>query len=236
MEQILDGVKKTRKGKSYGKAIKIIEYDELKNLSNEELYSLIIDNLTVEAVPTSNKYKCRKSAEGLERILYKCPICGKLETIYTKGKYVYCSECELKVKYNDYLEFESNNKEFKFKYVKDWYNYQKDYILSLNDNELINFSDKNVGLYRMKKFKKGELLLKGDLSINNDKIQIGNNSFNICDIDDVTVVGKKKINFYVNNETYQLKGDKGMNVIKYYQAFYLLKNKSGDGRNDIFGI
>ena len=228
--------KKSRKGKSYGKVKRIIEYEALKSMSNEEIHKLIIDELSVKQFPTTYKYKCKKSAEGLERILYKCPICGSIETIYTKKRFVYCSNCNLKVKYNEYLEFESDNNDFKFKYVKDWYDYQKNYILSLEDSTKLFFSDKKIKLFKMEKFKKGDLLLEGDLSINDKAISIGNKSFNIEDINDVTVVGKRKINFYINNETYQLKGSKSLNVIKYYQAFYYIKNKNGADNNEIFGI
>ena len=115
---------KSRKGKTFGEVVKILTYDEYKDLSNEELYDIIKTNLYVDDTTTKNTYKSKKSAEYCERFLYVCPNCG-ITKIYSKGEYIYCPECELKVKYNENLEFEVVEGKFNFLNMKEWYHYQK---------------------------------------------------------------------------------------------------------------
>jgi len=44
------------------------------------------------------------------------------------------------------------------------------------------------------------------------------------------------MNFYVDNKTYKFYGDKRINMIKYLNMFYLIRNrKRGDG-NDFMGL
>ena len=114
---------KARRGKSYGYVKRVITAEEVKTLNVSELFEIIKKELTVPQIPTAIKYKGRRLAEGLERILYICPLCGKVQTIYTKGDYVYCTCCDLKVKYNENLEFSSENPDFKFTYREN--NYEK---------------------------------------------------------------------------------------------------------------
>ena len=60
--------------------------------------------------------------------------------------------------------------------------------------------------------------------------------FSIEDITETTVQGKQKLTFYVDNETYQIKGDKGLNTLKYMHMYYHIKYLQGNNENYFLGI
>ena len=60
--------------------------------------------------------------------------------------------------------------------------------------------------------------------------------FNLSDINEITVLGKNKMNFYIDGTTYQIKGDKTLNVLKYMHMYYHIKNTLGGNENDFMGM
>jgi 1-acyl-sn-glycerol-3-phosphate acyltransferase len=231
---------KGRRGRSFGKVKKVITKEEIASLSVEELFEVIKEELSVPQVSSNIKYKNKKSALGLERILYVCPICGKIQTIKTNKNKVLCTNCNLEVIYNEYLEFSSTNKDFQFKYVKDWYKYQVDWVKSFDINtEDVIFKD-DLTLYLVPFKKRPQKLLCGTLYMEKDKFIFKNKletkEFKLCDINEMTVLGKHKLNFYIDDNTYQIKGDKTLNVLKYMHMYYHIKNTLDNNERDFMGI
>ena len=216
----------------------------MASLPVNELYDRIIKGLTVPQVPTTQKYKSNRRAECLERILYVCPICGKIQTITSSNNTVKCTYCNLEVEYNEKLEFESTNPNFKFKYVEDWYKYQIDWVKNYrlgHSNDVI-FED-NVRLFKVPYKERTIEILVGKIQLTKDKILFLSNDlnkekieFSIEDISETTVQGKQKLTFYVDNETYQIKGDKGLNTLKYMHMYYHIKKLLGDNENEFMGM
>lgn len=231
---------KGRRGKSYGCVKRVITTDEIIKMDVEQLFELIKAELTVSQVPTKIEYKSKACAVGLERIFYICPVCGKLQTIKTEKDLIKCTNCHLEVTYNKYLEFESSNKKFNFRYVKDWYKYQTDWIKNFDiDTEKVIFTD-NLTLYFVPFKKRPEELLIGKIIMTKDKFIFSNKEnireFILSEISDMTVLGKNKLNFYINGETYQIKGDKSLNTLKYMHMYYHIKNTIGGTNDEFLGI
>lgn len=230
---------KSRKGKlSFGPK-KVLEYDDYKDMSNEELYDLIIKELSVNDFTYSMKYKSNRRAEYLERILYICPKCGMLHSIYSNKNVVRCKECGLEVLYNEDLSLTANYDEFNFKNISEWYDYQLETIKEKEYNNSIIYQDK-VGLYQPRLYKNRLKLGNGNISMYMDKIVIlANNqeySFNFDDIEAMTLLGKKKMNIYHKGITYQVFGDKKLCLLKYVNLFYVLKNKKGGVEDGFVGL
>ncbi len=231
---------KARRGKSFGKVKKVISKEEIAEMSVDELFELIKQELSVPQVPTEDIYINKNSALGLERVLYFCPVCGKIQTIVTDKNKVKCTSCGLEVEYMNNLEFMSNDPNFKFKYVKDWYKYQLNWIKEYNiESEDDIFTD-SLTLYVVSFKKRPKELLTGQLTMTKDKLIFTSNElkkeFALIDIQDMTVLGKNKLNFYINGETYQIKGDKTLNVLKYMHMYYNIKNRNGSIGNGFMGI
>ena len=86
---------KSRKGKLHVFVRNIYQFDDIKDMDNDELYNLIIDGLTVDEFANENEYKSKKIAEDLERVFFICPNCGHMHSIHTKGNQIYCNKCGL---------------------------------------------------------------------------------------------------------------------------------------------
>lgn len=108
------------------------------------LFSTIKDNLKVFDSESHNLYKSNKRGEYLERVFFVCPVCGKVETLYSKGAYLHCSNCGLKVEYSEDLQLKSDNPDFKFSKMIEYWNYQKRYI-----KDMLIYEDKVIFLIKM---------------------------------------------------------------------------------------
>ena len=116
--------------------------------------------------------------------------------------------------------------EFPFNYVGEWYDYQCDYMRSLEKEDLsgLLFNDtanlREVIIYDRKK----ELCKNANIELYADKITINGEEYNFENVSAITVLGKNKLNIYRDNKLYQLKGDKRFNAIKYVNIFNCFKN------------
>ncbi|MBO5711791.1 MAG: 1-acyl-sn-glycerol-3-phosphate acyltransferase [Acholeplasmatales bacterium] len=231
---------KSRKGKLETTIKHIYKYDEIKDMSNEDLYKLIVDGITVDDENYFNNYKSNKRAEYIERLIYVCPVCGKLHTIYSKGNYVYCSECGLKAEYCSDLRFRSENKDFTITTVKEWSNFQLDFVKNIEypDNEIIY--QEEIEVYEPRMFKSKLKLGEGLVRLYNDCFVFDLDTEKIVldfdNIEAVTCLGKKKLNIYHNGKTYQIFKEVNKNLIKYMHAYYIIKNKKAGANDDFIGI
>ena len=206
----------------------------------EDLFKEIKESINVDNFNYYKEYKGKNRALYLERVVYKCPVCKKEHTLYSKGNKIICSSCGLEVNYNSDLTLSSSNEQFDFKYIKDWYNYQIEEIkkLDIKDEDLI-YSEE-VTLVNPRKYKSKKKIGKGLLEFYGDKLVFklnkGTLEFNFDDIEEMAILGKKKMNFYVENKTYQFFGDKKINMLKYVNMFYLIRNKKRGNSNDFMGI
>lgn len=103
-----------KKGRYTGEVKRIIPYEDYKHMGVEEISNLIRDNIKINAYTDSLNvdYKGKRRAEGLQRLLFACPVCHTPNNVYTKGKHYFCKECGLKAEYDlrGYLDITSRGK------------------------------------------------------------------------------------------------------------------------------
>lgn len=231
--------RKIRRGRLHSSIKKIYSYDEIKNMDNDELYKIIIDGITVDDYNYYHKYKGKKRAEYLERILYICPICGHMHTISSKGNFVICKNCGLKVEYQESLRLKANNEIFKFETISDWYDYQLEVVGNKEYNDDAIYSDP-IYVYTPRLYKSKKYIGEGVMTLYKDRLvfEMKKNKLELCfdEIDGMTLVGKKKLNIYVGNTTYQVFKDKKINTLKYMHLFYILKARRAGKECDFIGI
>ena len=181
----------------------------------------------------------KKSAEYLERLFYVCPKCGLAE-FESHGNTVACKKCGLKAKYLPTKEFEGVGEEFPFRFVADWYDYQCDVVNRLDYTRYLEqpIYQEKADLWEVILYQRKELLAKAvALSLYGDRIVIGvpggsTKTYAFDDISVITVLGRNKLNFYVGDKVYQVKGAKSFNALKYMNFYWRYKNtigESGDG-------
>lgn len=234
--------KGVRKGKMHCEIRKVLSYDEYKDLELDELYDIIIDNLSVNDLDYYDNYKSKKNAMYLERVLYVCPICGAFHSLKTKNTKIRCSNCGLEAIYKNDLTFNSDNENFKIKNVSEWYDCQLDIVkqMQYDDNEIIYEDDANLMMPRLYKSKKK--MGHGKLKMYTDRFEFCSKSDNKCyifefdNIEAVTYLGKKKMNIYYKGDTYQVFDKVNSNFLKYVHMFYIQKNKKEEKENNFFGV
>ena len=226
---------KNRKGKFTGKIKRVLKYEDYALMSDEALNELIKAELRVFDSESGLLYKSKRRAEFLERMFFVCPVCGKKETLFSKGNYLFCRSCGTKTEYTEDLHLKSENPAFPFTKVIDYWNFQKRYILNLNiiHGEDI-FTDKNVKVVSADPYRKRQVLYKGDIRLDDCFLYFGNNKFDIRGIEMVSVISGRTVTFLLNGNNYVLRGDKRFNPLKYAFIFNRLETEMKKTGADLF--
>lgn len=107
----------------------ILEPDDFNKYTNEEIYKILMDKLNYDDFQWQEKkmikYKGKKFAEGLEHILYICPVCHHQYSYESHEDTIKCNHCHTEVKLDNYYQFETKSTQIP-KNIRDWYLYQKD--------------------------------------------------------------------------------------------------------------
>lgn len=223
---------KLRKGKFTGEVKRVLSAEEIENLSNDELYNIVCSEIKIIDSDLNQQYKSNKRAEYLERQLFVCPKCNKVQTLYSKKNKVYCSSCGLEAEYLENLHIKLNDDSIKFDKLVDWYKYQLEYIKNYNISNYNIFVDEEVELYRSEYNKPRKLITKGKLVLNSEELKCNEYSIKIKEITSSSVIGGFKFIVSTEDSNYIVKGSPRFNPIKYVLMFNALdgpiKEKGGD--------
>ncbi len=233
-----------RKGKMHSYVSRVIEPEEYKNMTDEELFSVIENGLAIDEGVSDAEFLSDKRAEYLERAMYVCPYCG-LSEFESNGNIIECKKCNRKISYGTDKKLTGIDFSFPFEYVTEWYAYQKDFICSLDVMQYIEepiyrdiASLSEVIVY------KDKIALRKDCSVSlyGDRVVIDEGSedsivYPFSSVSAVSVLGKNKLNIYFGNNVYQLKGGKRFNALKYVNIYFRHKNIiKGDENGKFLGL
>ena len=225
-----------RKGKMRVYVSSVLEPDVYKAWSNDMLYQHIRKELYQNEANSSGTFIHKNSAEYIERVLYVCPHCG-ITHFESHGDTVTCTACGRKAKYLPTTEFSGD---FPFRYMLDWYNYQQDYVngldtLSLTQQPIIL---DHCNLYQVSLYSKKQLLAENvELSLYGDRIEMSGGFkevFRFCEVENITILGKNKLNIYHSDMVYQIQSDKRFNALKYLNLYHRYKNLTSEVQNGSF--
>ena len=109
-----------------------LDQDEVLNLPVEEIYNKIIKNLTYNDYEWQRDNDVRlpyeKRAEGLEKVLYQCPHCGKEYEMTSSGNYLSCGACGKKWFFNNNGTLKAENGDTEFELPPDWYEWERENV------------------------------------------------------------------------------------------------------------
>ncbi len=217
---------KARKGKMRAYTSKTVEAEEYLKLTDEELYNLVLTELYFDDNQIHAEYKSNKLAEHLERAIYVCDKCG-ITHFKSKGCKITCTTCGKQIEYLPNKALRGKNHDFKFASVKQWYDYQSEYITKL---DIENYFDKPLFSERTKVFsvmlykRKKRLAKNAELTCYGNKLTVNGNAFLYDKIRAVTVLGRNKLNVYYGDKVLQFKGDKSFNAVKFVNVYYRYQN------------
>lgn len=235
---------KVRKGKMRAYVSRVIEPEEYKSLSNDELMDIIREGLTVNEACKGGPFRSSRQAEYLERCVYVCPACG-LSVFRSQGNEVECLTCHRKVRYKEDRSMEGVGEPFPFTFVNDWYEYQKGFVNHLDTTTMTEtplFEDK-ANIVKVVPYKhKVPFLDDASMKLYGDRIVVvpqGKEEWIIpfVSLGGAAVLGRNKLNIYFEETIYQIKGDKHFNALKYMNLYYRFKNlTTGDKNGEFLGL
>ena len=140
----------TRKGPSEANCDMLFTLEDLKNKSNDELFALLMQRLSFNEheyqISNGYKYSGKRYAEGLQNILYRCPVCGEEFRITAKDYTLKCEACSSEFKYNRDGSIESLDGKQIPNRVDVWSNEEKNKIFEEIKNEQF-FMEDDVELF-----------------------------------------------------------------------------------------
>ena len=225
-----------RKGKMRAYVSHVLEPEEYKDWTNDQLYKYICQALYQNEANSEHNYYHKKSAEYLERVLYVCPNCG-ITHFESNGDCVKCTSCGRSAKYQPNLEFSGD---FPFRYMLDWYRYQQDYI---NGLDTLSMTDKPIirdtcSLYQVSLYSKKQQIAENvELALYGDRIEMSGgfqDVFQFAELDTITILGKNKLDIYRADMVYQIQSDKRFNALKYLNLYHRYKNLTSEAQNGRF--
>ena len=103
--------------------------EEVKEKSVDELDALLAESFAFDnfAWQRDNKVSIDVPfrADGLHRILYKCPHCGAENQMEGKGIHLTCHACNKKWTMDEYGQMVANEGDTEYPHIPDWYNWQR---------------------------------------------------------------------------------------------------------------
>ena len=218
------GSKKRRKGLFYGRIRRVLKYKDYEHLTTEELNEVVKEHLEVFDADDGRSYKSNARAEYLERMYFVCPKCGDIHSLRSEGNFLRCDKCGLEVEYTEKLQLRSDDKEFNFIKLNDWYEYQKQWVrdYQVKKGEII-FEDEDVTLTLSNPYQNKKLLATGHLTLTDEKLTIGDMSFDIKDIIIASPVSGRNLCVTIKEDNYVIRGQERFNALKYVLMFNKLE-------------
>ena len=223
-----------RRGKMRAYVARVIEPEEYKNMTNDELFAIIKQVLTVDEREDKTLFHGKRLAEFLDRVVYVCPDCG-LSVFRSEGDIISCTKCGKQIRYLPNKELEGINCSFPYRYVKEWYDAQNEFIRNLDLTSYENVPlYKDTVSYQESIYCKHKRMIdaQAKLSVFANRFEIDTQNEKIIflfkDMSGATVLGKNKLNLYIDGKTYQIAGDKHFNAVKYLNVYHHGINNQSD--------
>lgn len=225
-----------RRGRMRGYVSEVIEPEEFKDWTAQQLFQRIEKALYVDEGREAGPYVHKKAAEYLERAMYVCPYCG-LSEFESHDDLISCKKCGRQIRYTPTTALEGVGFDFPYKFVADWYDYQCAFVNSLDvlgDCEKPLYEEQaqlsEVIVYKRKELLKERVSVK----LFGDKLVIDGTEYPFSDLFAVVVLGKNKLNIYHDKKIYQLKGSKRFNALKYVNLYHRYKNQVSENKDGKF--
>ena len=108
---------------------RVISFEEIKTLSNQEIYDRIRESIqfndNIYQQENKLRFRSKKPALGYEYAYYKCPKCGVEYQMTTTNTHINCSACGNSIQLNEYGELIPVGDSKTFARLDLWYDYQR---------------------------------------------------------------------------------------------------------------
>lgn len=116
-----------RKGKVFTKTSVLLTKEEVRTLSQDQIYKRVREALTFNdnlwQRENNVRFTSKNLAKGLEYILYKCPKCQQEYEMETDSRHLMCRACGNKVEYTEYGELKAIGDSKTFDRIDLWFDF-----------------------------------------------------------------------------------------------------------------
>lgn len=213
-----------RKGTLVIRLKKVLSVEELKSYKLDDLMKITKENLYYNheewQKKTNRAFTCKNRAHGIQRLLYVCPKCHSIQTIYGNHHSICCSSCKTEDILTDQTLLKDGT--FGFNTLADWNKFQKQYIL---ENKIIYKEDKGDFYKKGKDSTHFEMLsTQYKCKLEEDKIifSLDNGKKDIYEfekIESMVLSVQQSVEFYYESQLYSFRLQPELNSLKYKQQW-----------------
>lgn len=195
----------------------LLSPEEIEKMSEDEINKIIREQFSFDNFRWQKEKHISISepsrAEGLERILYKCPHCMAEGKTRGEGEVMRCSACDKEYKLGEFGELECDGEACEIPHIPDWYKWEREmvkgeiergeYSLDIPVDIVVSFDTKNmyhVGEGRLTHGVNGFHLKSCDGEIDYEHKPLASytvcSDFNWYEIGDVISFGDNKCLYY----------------------------------------
>jgi hypothetical protein len=110
----------------------LISKEDVDRKSADELQEIILSQFRFDNFAWQQEQKVAVTepyrAEGLNRVLYKCPHCLKEGEMASEGSQLFCKHCGQRYELTEYGYLQAVEGEAKFTHVPDWYHWERECV------------------------------------------------------------------------------------------------------------
>ncbi|MBQ9112062.1 MAG: 1-acyl-sn-glycerol-3-phosphate acyltransferase [Clostridia bacterium] len=122
----------------------VLSAEEIKGMTSEEIGEVIAREFSFDNFRWQQENMVRIDepfrADGLERVLYKCPHCLAEGRMTGKGERISCGECGKAWRLTEYGFMEAENGETEFAHIPDWYAWERGCVKAELDSGTYGFT------------------------------------------------------------------------------------------------
>ena len=212
-----------RRGPVYGAPVHVFTAEQLAAMDTAELYRVIVDDLGENAyerqLSDPKPYKRKALAEGLENVLFLCPLCKERDTFQTLDNTATCNSCGLSFRYNQHGMLE----EGPYATVQDFHAWQKNEV-DEHVKRGVTYTAGNATLSTVKDHDQ-KPVTSGPVSMDTQALRCGDMEFPLNTITDLAMHGQRAIVFTAGKVYYEMIIDEGSNALKFFLYYNACKTR-----------
>lgn len=210
-----------RRGKIYGQCVNVYQPDQLAQMSESEINTVIKNDISEDAYALQESkhqaYKGRNKAVGLESTLFACPKCRKIGSLYSRGDEVSC-ECGFHAIYDTYGYLNCDDGSVHTITEYDLENRKLIHDIAACPSTEILFSD-SVYLDEINEKHKIVSHTPAELKAYTDRIEVNNQVFMYSSLNGFAVQQRNTMIFYADDKHYEINGDTHFSALKYLYLY-----------------
>lgn len=214
----------TRRGKIHGEVVNIYSAEQISAMSVDEINQIIKNDLHEDAYATqeveNNTYKGKNLAQEMESLVYYCPNCKTLESMYSSFDTVLCEKCNDWFKYDKYGNI-SGIEDTGITNLKDMFVFLRDKTLEDAKN-LVEYKSTLCSIITVKNHVES-VVSTGEITLSHENLRCGDFIINIADITDMSMHGKYSLVLSTKDDYYEINILDYSSALKFYMLFQAYK-------------